>query len=48
MTLLIIGLVLFLGGGHSVSIINSAWRDRMAARLGIIHWQGYVRHPLYV
>jgi len=39
MTLLIIGLVLFLGG-HSVSIINSAWRDRMAARLGIISWQG--------
>jgi len=39
MTLLIIGLVLFLGG-HSVSIINSAWRDRMAARLGIIPWQG--------
>lgn len=39
MTLLIIGLVLFLGG-HSVSIINNTWRDRMAARLGIFPWQG--------
>ena len=39
MTLLIIGLVLFLGS-HSVAIINAAWRDRMVARLGVITWQG--------
>lgn len=39
MGLLIIGLVLFLGI-HSVSIINAAWRDRMAARLGTLAWQG--------
>ena len=39
MTLLIIGLVLFLGI-HSVSIINAAWRDRMATRLGTLAWQG--------
>lgn len=39
MTLLIIGLVLFLGI-HSASIINAAWRDRMATRLGIFIWQG--------
>lgn len=39
MTLLIIGLVLFLGS-HSVSIVNSAWRDRMVARLGVLPWQG--------
>ena len=39
MTLLIIGLVLFLGS-HSVSIVNAAWRDRMVSRLGILPWQG--------
>lgn len=39
MTLLIIGLVLFLGS-HSVSIVNVAWRDRMVSRLGILPWQG--------
>jgi uncharacterized membrane protein len=39
MTLLIIGLVLFLGI-HSVSIINAAWRDRMATRIGTLTWQG--------
>jgi len=39
MTLLVIGLVLFLGS-HSVAIINVAWRDRMVARLGLLPWQG--------
>lgn len=33
MTLLIIGLVLFLGV-HSISIVAAPWRDRMAAQLG--------------
>ena len=39
MTLLIIGLVLFLGS-HSIAIINVTWRDRMVSRLGILTWQG--------
>jgi len=39
MPLLIIGLLLFLGA-HSVSIINSPWRDRMVARIGLVPWQG--------
>jgi uncharacterized membrane protein len=39
MTLLIVGLVLFLGV-HSVGILAPAWRDRTAARLGAIPWQG--------
>jgi len=39
MTLLIVGLVLFLGI-HSVSIAAPAWRDGMAARLGEKPWKG--------
>jgi len=39
MTLLIVGLVLFLGI-HSVSIAAAAWRDGMAARLGDKPWKG--------
>jgi len=36
---LILGLVLFLGV-HSISIVNHAWRDRMAARMGEWTWKG--------
>ena len=39
MTLLIIGLVLFLGV-HSVSIAAPAWRDAQVARLGEKPWKG--------
>lgn len=39
MTLLIIGLVLFLGS-HSIAIVSASWRDRMASRLGVLAWQG--------
>jgi len=39
MSLLIIGLLLFFAA-HSVSIVNVSWRDRVAARLGIMTWQG--------
>jgi uncharacterized membrane protein len=39
MTLLILGLVLFIGM-HSVGILAPAWRDRTAARLGEVPWQG--------
>ncbi len=39
MSLLIVGLVVFLGV-HSVSIVNRAWRDRVAARIGRNAWQG--------
>ena len=39
MTLLIVGLLLFLGA-HSVSIVAPAWRDRVAARLGEKAWKG--------
>lgn len=39
MTTLVLGLLLFLGG-HSISIVNDAWRDRMAARLGEMPWKG--------
>lgn len=39
MTLLILGLVLFLGV-HSVSIIAPAWRDVTAARIGLGRWKG--------
>jgi uncharacterized membrane protein len=39
MTVLITGLVLFLGT-HSISIVNSAWRDRIVTRVGLIPWQG--------
>ncbi|MGY4830681.1 NnrU family protein [Sphaerotilaceae bacterium SBD11-9] len=40
MTLLILGLVLFLGV-HSVSIVAPAWRDAMAARSGLAWRAGY-------
>jgi uncharacterized membrane protein len=33
MTLLVVGLIIFLGT-HSISIIAPAWRDQMAAKLG--------------
>ena len=39
MTLLIIGLVLFLGT-HSISILASSWRDRLVTRIGLMPWQG--------
>ena len=39
MTLLIVGLVLFLGV-HSVSIIARGWRDGMVERLGEGPWKG--------
>ncbi|HRI18141.1 MAG TPA: NnrU family protein [Burkholderiaceae bacterium] len=39
MTLLILGLILFLGV-HSVSIVSPAWRDAMQARLGEGPWKG--------
>ena len=39
MSLLIIGLLVFFAA-HSVSIVNVSWRDRVAARLGIMTWQG--------
>ena len=39
MEMLLAGLVLFLGA-HSVSIVNLAWRDRVAARIGEYPWQG--------
>ena len=39
MGLLLLGLVLFFAG-HSVSIVNVAWRDAMAARLGEWTWKG--------
>lgn len=39
MTLLIIGLVLFLGS-HSIAIINIGWRNRMVDRVGVLAWQG--------
>jgi len=38
MTMLIVGLVLFLGV-HSISIVANDWRDRTAARLGYA-WRG--------
>jgi uncharacterized membrane protein len=38
MEILVAGLALFLGI-HSVSIVGSAWRDRMAARIGVLRWQ---------
>ena len=38
MSTLILGLVLFLGV-HSVSVVAPAWRDAMAARLGIWGWK---------
>lgn len=39
MSLLIIGLLLFFAA-HSISIVNVSWRDRVAARHGIMTWQG--------
>lgn len=39
MTLLIVGLVLFLGV-HSVRIFADSWRSRMVARLGEKGWKG--------
>ncbi len=39
MSLLIVGLVLFLGT-HSVSIASRAWRDRRLAQLGEGPWKG--------
>jgi uncharacterized membrane protein len=39
MTLLIIGLVIFLGV-HSVSIVAPGWRDAGVARLGELPWKG--------
>jgi len=36
---LVLGLVLFFAA-HSVSIVNDAWRNRMAAKLGEWPWQG--------
>jgi uncharacterized membrane protein len=39
MTLLFIGLVIFLGV-HSVAIVAPAWRDAQAARLGELPWKG--------
>jgi uncharacterized membrane protein len=38
MTILIIGLILFLGI-HSVSIFSSAWREKMMTRMGVWPWQ---------
>ena len=39
MTLLILGLIVFLGV-HSISIVAPAWRDAMQARLGEGAWKG--------
>ena len=38
MTLLILGLLLFLGI-HSVSIVAPAWRDAIANRMGLLSWK---------
>ncbi|MGB5474721.1 MAG: NnrU family protein [Gammaproteobacteria bacterium] len=39
MSLLIIGLLLFFAT-HSISIVNVSWRNRIAARIGTLSWQG--------
>ncbi len=39
MTVLIIGLLLFLGA-HSISIVDHRWRDAMARRMGGFAWKG--------
>ena len=39
MSLLIIGLLLFFAT-HAISIVNVSWRDRVAARIGTLTWQG--------
>jgi len=38
-TILIAGIILFFAT-HSISIVNSPWRDRVAARIGEAPWQG--------
>jgi len=38
MTLLIVGLILFIGS-HSVSIVSSSLRERIVSRIGVIAWQ---------
>ncbi|HEY0664040.1 MAG TPA: NnrU family protein [Thiobacillaceae bacterium] len=38
MRILLLGLVIFFGG-HSVSIVSDAWRDRMAAKMGEWEWK---------
>jgi uncharacterized membrane protein len=39
MGVLVLGLVLFFAA-HSVSIVNEGWRNRMAAKMGHVQWQG--------
>ena len=39
MSTLLIGLLIFLGV-HSIAIVAPAWRDAMAARLGVPAWKG--------
>ena len=39
MNVLLLGLVLFFGV-HSVSIVSDPWRNRVAAKLGEMTWQG--------
>ena len=39
MNVLLLGLVIFFGG-HSVSIVNDPWRDRMVAKMGEWPWKG--------
>ncbi len=39
MTLLLVGLLLFLGS-HSVRILADGWRDAAVARLGLQRWKG--------
>ena len=39
MEILLLGIAGFFGI-HSVSIINSNWRDRVVSRIGLIPWQG--------
>ena len=39
MSVLVAGLLLFFAI-HSISIVNASWRDRIAARIGTLTWQG--------
>ena len=39
MFILVAGIILFFGT-HSISIVNSAWRDRVVAGIGVGPWQG--------
>lgn len=39
MTVLVLGLIIFLGP-HSVHMLAPRWRDRMAARIGLMPWKG--------